>query len=130
MLLFCVVSFTTLLFSYTFRDPSLYFFKCAVRLSDSLFPRGACACRRCMTEPEGDDPWFAERFNLSIHPLMTRANSLLSDDTYKWWQVRFRGNRGSHKKNREVTGFPHPSICIELLTQRMMRFETACAGLG
>ncbi|TNN40883.1 CMP-N-acetylneuraminate-beta-galactosamide-alpha-2,3-sialyltransferase 1 [Liparis tanakae] len=87
-LLFCVVTFTTFLFSYTLRDPSLYFFKYAFRLSDSFFfsSGGPCACRRrCMTEAE-DDPWFAERFNRSVRPLMTRENSVLSDDTFKWWQ--------------------------------------------
>ncbi|KAM7372856.1 hypothetical protein PAMP_007751 [Pampus punctatissimus] len=84
-LLFCVITFTTFLFSYTFRDPSLYFFKHAFRLSDNFFSKGLCACRQCMTELE-DDPWFAERFNQTIHPLMTRENSILSDETFKWWQ--------------------------------------------
>lgn len=89
-LLFCVISFTTFLFSYTFRDPSLYFFKYAFRLSDTIFSKGLCACQRCMTELE-DDPWFSERFNQSFSPLMSRENSLLSDETFKWWQVRFEG---------------------------------------
>lgn len=88
-LLFCVITFTTFLFSYTFRDPSLYFFKYAFRLSDNFFSKGLCACRQCIAELE-DDPWFAERFNQSIHPLMTRENSALSDETFKWWQVRFK----------------------------------------
>lgn len=86
-LLVCVITFTTFLFSYTFRDPSLYFFKYAFRLSDNFFSKGLCACQQCMTELE-DDPWFAERFNQSVHPLMTRENSVLSDETFKWWQVR------------------------------------------
>lgn len=85
-LLFCILTFTTFLFSYTLLDPSLYFFKYAFRLS----AKGPCACRQCMTELE-DDPWFAEHFNQSIHPLMTRENSALSDETFKWWQVRFTG---------------------------------------
>lgn len=89
-LLFCILTFTTFLFSYTLRDPSLYFFKYAFRLSDNFFSKGPCACRQCMTELE-DDPWFAEHFNQSIHPLMTRENSALSDETFKWWQVRFTG---------------------------------------
>lgn len=87
-LLFCILTFTTFLFSYTLRDPSLYFFKYAFRLSDNFFSKGPCACRQCMAELE-DDTWFAERFNQSIHPLMTRENSALSDETFKWWQVRF-----------------------------------------
>lgn len=86
-LLFCAATFTTLLFSYTLRDPSVYFFKFAFRLSDNLFSRGPCACGQCMTELE-DDPWFTERFNQSVHPLMSRENSVLSEETFKWWQVR------------------------------------------
>lgn len=85
-LLFCILTFTTLLLSYTFRDPSMYFFKYAFRLSDTFFAKGSCTWRQCMTELE-DDLWFAERFNQSIHPLMTRENSVLSDETFKWWQV-------------------------------------------
>lgn len=87
--LFCIITFATLLFSYTFRDPSLYFFKYAFRLSDNFFTKGLCACRQCMTELE-DDPWFAEHFNQSIHPLMTRETSVLSEETFKWWQVRIQ----------------------------------------
>lgn len=89
-LLFCAITFTTFLFSYTFRDPSLYFFKYAFHLSDNFFSKGLCACQQCMIELE-DDPWFAERFNQSIQPLMTRENSVLSDETFKWWQVRSTG---------------------------------------
>ncbi|XP_049606633.1 CMP-N-acetylneuraminate-beta-galactosamide-alpha-2,3-sialyltransferase 1 [Syngnathus scovelli] len=82
-LLLCVVTFTTFLFSYTLRQPSSYFFKYAFRLAGSF--KGPCACQQCMTEAD-DDPWFTERFNQSVHPLMTRENSALSDETYKWWQ--------------------------------------------
>lgn len=105
--LFCIITFTTLLFSYTCRLPSLYFFKYALRLSDNFFTKGLCACRECVTDLD-DDPWFAERFNHSVHPLMTRDNSALSDETFKWWQVRVRalclcdGSRpGSEKKKHE-----------------------------
>lgn len=87
-LLFCILTFTTLLFSYTFRDPSMYFFKYAFRLPDAFFSKGLRTCRQYITELE-DDRWFAERFNQSIYPLMTRENSALSDETFKWWQVRF-----------------------------------------
>ncbi|XP_029591088.1 CMP-N-acetylneuraminate-beta-galactosamide-alpha-2,3-sialyltransferase 1 isoform X1 [Salmo trutta] len=80
-----IVTFTTFLFSFTLRDPSLYFFKYAIHKSDNFFSKGQCGCRQCMTELE-DDPWFTERFNQSVHPLMSRRNSLLTDDTYHWWQ--------------------------------------------
>lgn len=82
----CILTFTTFLFSYTLRDThSLYFFKYPFRLSDSFFSKGLCACKQCIVELD-DDPWFTERFNQSIHPLMTRDNSVLSDETFKWWQ--------------------------------------------
>ncbi|XP_041739696.1 CMP-N-acetylneuraminate-beta-galactosamide-alpha-2,3-sialyltransferase 1 isoform X2 [Coregonus clupeaformis] len=85
--LVCIVIFTTFLFSYSLRDPSLYFFKYAIHKSDSFFSSGQCGCRQCMTELE-DDPWFIERFNRSVPPLMSRKNSLLTDDTYHWWQLQ------------------------------------------
>ncbi|XP_070996270.1 CMP-N-acetylneuraminate-beta-galactosamide-alpha-2,3-sialyltransferase 1-like isoform X2 [Oncorhynchus clarkii lewisi] len=80
-----IVTFTMFLFGFTLRDPSLYFFKYAIRKSDIFFSNGQCGCRQCMTELE-DDPWFTERFNLSVHPLLSRRNSLLTNDTYRWWQ--------------------------------------------
>ncbi|XP_058475600.1 CMP-N-acetylneuraminate-beta-galactosamide-alpha-2,3-sialyltransferase 1-like [Solea solea] len=72
--LFCI-TFSMFLFtySYTYRDPF------------SHFTKNRCACLTCMAELE-DDPWFAERFNQSIHPLMTRESSVLSEETFKWWQ--------------------------------------------
>ncbi|XP_064836234.1 CMP-N-acetylneuraminate-beta-galactosamide-alpha-2,3-sialyltransferase 1-like [Oncorhynchus masou masou] len=80
-----IVTFTMFLFGFTLRDPSLYFFKYATSKSDSFFSNGQCGCRQCMTELE-DDPWFTERFNLSVHPLLSKRNSLLTNDTYRWWQ--------------------------------------------
>lgn len=96
-LLIGVITFTTFLFSYTFRDPSVDFFRHAFRLSDDFLSKGQCACPRCVAEAE-DDPWFAERFNQSVHPLMTRENSVLSEETFKWWQVRLGGGGALREK--------------------------------
>nr|XP_061808542.1 CMP-N-acetylneuraminate-beta-galactosamide-alpha-2,3-sialyltransferase 1-like [Nerophis lumbriciformis] len=82
--LFFALTFTTFLFSFTFQEPSSHFFKHAFHLAVSS--KGRCACKQCMTEAEGDT-WFLERFNQSVHPLMTRDNSALSDETFKWWQL-------------------------------------------
>ncbi|XP_077446388.1 CMP-N-acetylneuraminate-beta-galactosamide-alpha-2,3-sialyltransferase 1-like isoform X2 [Stigmatopora argus] len=74
--------FATFLFSFPLQD---HFFKHAFHLAaSSKVP--PCACRRCMTEAN-NDTWFAKRFNQSIHPLMTRDNSVLSEETFKWWQL-------------------------------------------
>ncbi|XP_060948704.1 CMP-N-acetylneuraminate-beta-galactosamide-alpha-2,3-sialyltransferase 1-like [Limanda limanda] len=78
-LLFCVITFTMILFSYSLWDPSLLFSKHA------LHPKRPCSCRHCLTDLD-DDPWNADHFNRSIHPLMTRENSVLSEETFKWWQ--------------------------------------------
>ncbi|XP_051991514.1 CMP-N-acetylneuraminate-beta-galactosamide-alpha-2,3-sialyltransferase 1-like [Xyrauchen texanus] len=86
MALFCAVTFSMFVFSYTLREPSLYLLKSALGLGEST-----CACHRCIThlhddDDDEDDGWFMERFNQSFHPLMSRKNSLLTDDTYRWWQ--------------------------------------------
>ncbi len=81
--LLCAMTFSMFVFSYTLREPSLYFFRSVLGLSGST-----CSCRRCITHlDDEDDSWFMERFNQSFHPLMSRKSSMLSDDTYRWWQV-------------------------------------------
>ncbi|XP_060767537.1 CMP-N-acetylneuraminate-beta-galactosamide-alpha-2,3-sialyltransferase 1-like [Neoarius graeffei] len=75
MLIFCLVSFAMVLL----RAPSFLL---------SPFQNiinGPCGCRPCIWDPEEEDPWFSERFNQSIQPLLSRLNSELSDDTYRWW---------------------------------------------
>ena len=46
-----------------------------------------CTCTRCLSQ-RGVSPWFDERFNWSMQPLLTARNALLEDDTYSWWLVR------------------------------------------
>ncbi|XP_061570270.1 CMP-N-acetylneuraminate-beta-galactosamide-alpha-2,3-sialyltransferase 1-like [Cololabis saira] len=80
VLVFTAVSFSTLLL--TFRDPGAYLLRYAAA---RLFPRGPCGCRRCVAALR-DDAWFSQRFNQSVQPLMTRENSVLTEDTFTWWQ--------------------------------------------
>lgn len=81
--LLCAMTFSMFVFSYTLREPSLYFFRSVLGLSGST-----CSCRHCITHlDDEDDSWFMERFNQSFHPLLSRKSSMLSDDTYRWWQV-------------------------------------------
>ncbi|KAF4081683.1 hypothetical protein AMELA_G00164080 [Ameiurus melas] len=72
---FCLVSLATFLLS----DPSFPFSP----FQNSI--RGPCGCRPCIWDPEEADPWFSERFNQSIHPLLSSSNSNLSEETFKWW---------------------------------------------
>ncbi|XP_048849170.1 CMP-N-acetylneuraminate-beta-galactosamide-alpha-2,3-sialyltransferase 1-like isoform X2 [Brienomyrus brachyistius] len=82
--LFCIISLTMLFLSYTYHNPSMYLLKLAFRQPSGDFSKGPCACATCITEM--DDDWFSEHFNQSIQPLLSRKNSLLSEDTYNWWQ--------------------------------------------
>ncbi|XP_059412929.1 CMP-N-acetylneuraminate-beta-galactosamide-alpha-2,3-sialyltransferase 1-like [Carassius carassius] len=80
--LLCAMTFSMFVFSYTLREPSLYFFKSVLGLSGRT-----CSCRHCITHLDDEnDSWFMERFNQSFHPLMSRKSSTLSDETYRWWQ--------------------------------------------
>lgn len=77
MLIFCLVSFATFLL----RDPSFL-----LSPLQNIINR-PCGCRPCIWAPEEEDTWFGERFNQSFHPLLSRSNSELNDDTYRWWLV-------------------------------------------
>uniref|UniRef100_A0A667ILL6 CMP-N-acetylneuraminate-beta-galactosamide-alpha-2,3-sialyltransferase 1 n=1 Tax=Lynx canadensis TaxID=61383 RepID=A0A667ILL6_LYNCA len=46
-----------------------------------------CTCARCIGQ-QRVSPWFDERFNRSMQPLLTAQNALLEEDTYSWWLVR------------------------------------------
>ncbi|KAJ8267552.1 hypothetical protein COCON_G00127240 [Conger conger] len=83
--LFCIITITTFLFSYNYSGPPSYFFKFAFRLSDNSVSKALCACSQCISV-EDEDPWLMEHFNQSMTPLMSKKNSMLSEDTYKWWQ--------------------------------------------
>ncbi|XP_052411924.1 CMP-N-acetylneuraminate-beta-galactosamide-alpha-2,3-sialyltransferase 1-like [Carassius gibelio] len=80
--LLCAMTFSMFVFSYTLREPSLYFFRSVLGLSGRT-----CSCQHCITHLDDEnDSWFMERFNQSFHPLMSRKSSTLPDETYRWWQ--------------------------------------------
>ncbi|XP_030644946.1 CMP-N-acetylneuraminate-beta-galactosamide-alpha-2,3-sialyltransferase 1-like [Chanos chanos] len=49
------------------------------------FSKGPCECTLCMTAA-GNDSWFSERYKPSVEPLLSRKNSAITDDVYRWWQ--------------------------------------------
>ncbi|KAI5100879.1 CMP-N-acetylneuraminate-beta-galactosamide-alpha-2, 3-sialyltransferase 2, partial [Silurus meridionalis] len=75
MLIFSLVSLATFLF----RDTSFFFGPFQNVGSRS------CGCRSCVWDTEKEDPWFSERFNQSVLPLLSRSNRELSEETYRWW---------------------------------------------
>lgn len=77
MLIFSLVSIATFLL----REPSFL-----IGPFQNIINR-PCGCDSCIWDQKEEDPWFSERFNQSIHPLLSRQNSELSDDTYRWWLV-------------------------------------------
>ncbi|XP_054446494.1 CMP-N-acetylneuraminate-beta-galactosamide-alpha-2,3-sialyltransferase 1 [Pteronotus mesoamericanus] len=53
-----------------------------------------CTCAHCLSQ-RGVSPWFDERFNWSMQPLLTAQNAVLEDDTYSWWLRLQREKRPS-----------------------------------
>ncbi|KAK9958058.1 hypothetical protein ABG768_012239 [Culter alburnus] len=49
------------------------------------FSEGRCACKDCVRE-QTHSAWFNELYDLSIQPLLTRENYVLSGDIYKYWK--------------------------------------------
>ncbi|XP_074058626.1 CMP-N-acetylneuraminate-beta-galactosamide-alpha-2,3-sialyltransferase 1 [Macrotis lagotis] len=47
-------------------------------------PQRPCSCSQCISET-GFVPWFDERFNHTMQPLLNSQNAFLENDTYKWW---------------------------------------------
>ncbi|XP_051948785.1 CMP-N-acetylneuraminate-beta-galactosamide-alpha-2,3-sialyltransferase 1 [Xyrauchen texanus] len=44
-----------------------------------------CACKHCVRQ-QSSSVWFNELYDLSIPPLLTRENYVLSGDVYKYWK--------------------------------------------
>ncbi|XP_051728669.1 CMP-N-acetylneuraminate-beta-galactosamide-alpha-2,3-sialyltransferase 1-like isoform X4 [Ctenopharyngodon idella] len=49
------------------------------------FSEGMCACKDCV-RVQSRSAWFNELYDLSIQPLLTRENYVLSGDIYKYWK--------------------------------------------
>uniref|UniRef100_A0A8C1LWE7 CMP-N-acetylneuraminate-beta-galactosamide-alpha-2,3-sialyltransferase 1 n=1 Tax=Cyprinus carpio TaxID=7962 RepID=A0A8C1LWE7_CYPCA len=47
---------------------------------------GMCACKDCVRQ-QTHSFWFNELYDLSIQPLLTRKNYVLSEDIFKYWKV-------------------------------------------
>ncbi|XP_040288111.1 CMP-N-acetylneuraminate-beta-galactosamide-alpha-2,3-sialyltransferase 1 [Bufo bufo] len=62
--------------------------------------RRSCSCETCVSEPESP-LWFNERFNLSIPPLLTKQNSVVSESTYKWW-MRLQDDKNPMDINKAI----------------------------
>ncbi|CAO2602121.1 CMP-N-acetylneuraminate-beta-galactosamide-alpha-2,3-sialyltransferase 1 [Lemmus lemmus] len=43
-----------------------------------------CTCTHCISEGKVS-PWFDQRFNKTMQPLLTDHNALMEEDTYQWW---------------------------------------------
>lgn len=67
-----------------------------LELSENLkklmrYPQQPCGCARCVGQRKVS-PWFDERFNESMQPLLTEQNAVLEDDTSRWW-LRLQGEK-------------------------------------
>ncbi|XP_078542847.1 CMP-N-acetylneuraminate-beta-galactosamide-alpha-2,3-sialyltransferase 1-like [Lissotriton helveticus] len=89
-LTFFVVIITTFLLSYTHNyiinnlQSDSYFLKWSIHLKRLVnLPTRPCSCSSCVV---GNSAWFEERFNESIPHLLTKQNSEIPDDVFRWWQ--------------------------------------------
>ncbi|MBN3271309.1 SIA4A sialyltransferase, partial [Polyodon spathula] len=85
-LLCIVLTLTTVVLRYSYHESSsMYYLNILHGWSDRALSNKPCACEHCVSEAH-TSPWFDERFNHSIRPLMSE-NTVLSEDTYIWWQM-------------------------------------------
>ncbi|XP_078542845.1 CMP-N-acetylneuraminate-beta-galactosamide-alpha-2,3-sialyltransferase 1-like [Lissotriton helveticus] len=91
-LTFFVVIITTFLLSYTHNyiidnlQSDSYFLKWSIHLKRLVnLPTRPCSCSSCVVE-HSNSAWFEERFNESIPHLLTKQNSEIPDDVFRWWQ--------------------------------------------
>lgn len=78
------------------------------------YPQRPCTCSRCVGEP-GVSPWFDERFNQTMQPLLTAQNALFEEDTYSWWLVRAGAAGGPW--DHACAHFPGAPVHPELVTE-------------
>lgn len=52
-----------------------------------------CTCTHCISEDKVS-PWFDQRFNKTMQPLLTAHNALMEEDTYQWWLVSLESDLG------------------------------------
>ncbi|XP_078542855.1 CMP-N-acetylneuraminate-beta-galactosamide-alpha-2,3-sialyltransferase 1-like isoform X1 [Lissotriton helveticus] len=91
-LAFFVVIITSFLFSYTHNyfidnlQSDSYFLKWSIHLKRLVnLPARPCSCSSCVAE-HSHSPWFEKRFNESIPHLLTKQNSKIPDDVFRWWR--------------------------------------------
>ncbi|XP_078542844.1 CMP-N-acetylneuraminate-beta-galactosamide-alpha-2,3-sialyltransferase 1-like isoform X2 [Lissotriton helveticus] len=91
-LTFFVVIITSFLFSCTYNyiidnlQSDSSFLKWSIHLKRLVnLSTRPCSCSSCVAE-HSNLPWFEERFNGSIPHLLTKQNSEIPDDVFRWWQ--------------------------------------------
>lgn len=99
-LLVLFIFLTSLLLNYSHITVTTTWFpkQIVIELSENFkklmtYSHRPCTCARCLGQ-RGVSPWFDERFNWSMQPLLTAQNALLEDGTYSWWLVRAGAERG------------------------------------
>ncbi|XP_044540342.1 CMP-N-acetylneuraminate-beta-galactosamide-alpha-2,3-sialyltransferase 1 [Gracilinanus agilis] len=94
------------------------------------YPQRPCSCSQCISET-GFAPWFDERFNHTMQPLLNRQNAFLENDTYTWW-MKLQRERTPKKLNETfmdlfsvIPGDVDPFLKKGPLVCRMNRAPTA-----
>ncbi|XP_015285298.1 PREDICTED: CMP-N-acetylneuraminate-beta-galactosamide-alpha-2,3-sialyltransferase 1 [Gekko japonicus] len=61
------------------------------------YSRRPCSCDTCISE-QGVSPWFDERFNQTMQPVLTAQNAFMPPENYKWW-LKLQGERNPKHMN-------------------------------
>ncbi|KAF6101254.1 ST3 beta-galactoside alpha-2,3-sialyltransferase 1 [Phyllostomus discolor] len=88
-----------------------------------------CTCARCLSQ-RGVSPWFDERFNWSVQPLLTAQNALLEDSTYSWWLKLQREKRPSDLNDTLKMLFRVVPGNVDPLLQKKSQGCRRCAVVG
>ncbi|XP_077207568.1 CMP-N-acetylneuraminate-beta-galactosamide-alpha-2,3-sialyltransferase 1 [Paroedura picta] len=64
------------------------------------YPRRPCSCNACISE-QGVSPWFDERFNQTMQPILTPRNAFMPPENYKWW-LKLQGERNPKYMNESI----------------------------
>lgn len=91
LVLFIFLTSFFLNYSHTMVSTTWFPKQMVVELSENFkkfmkYAHRPCTCARCIGQQKVS-PWFDERFNRSMQPLLTAQNALLEEDTYSWWLV-------------------------------------------
>ncbi|KAJ7338153.1 hypothetical protein JRQ81_010777 [Phrynocephalus forsythii] len=102
-----VITITSFLLNYTNSavtvawDPKHFVYQISEQFKKLMkYSWRPCGCSTCISE-QGVSPWFDERFNQTMQPLLTARSAFMPEDSYKWW-LKLQGERSPKGINETI----------------------------